>query len=384
MTQICIQCTDLRVMTTFFMEIKKNVLLRRKHGQLQDKNVESTHCRTREDMLLFLDSVIPSLIDIISIEKCFKRVSYAVKRYDETKSNFLLPPEKLVIDIMHCLNRTVEKIVTMLLLHGVRKRGSTKRDVATFIKEVENVVNTQEFWEGHRNIERSKWEVPKPNPKSNEYFGVIKFSFKTAKQFFAMIEKLLPTCIPPNHDSRHMWDRSLATFKAIMTKLQQKQSFTDEEIDALQESIDLFGDDWVMLNGEEGVGNYLHYLLSGHVCFFLRKYRNLYHVCQQGWECFSWRMKAFYFRRTQRGGHGSGGSMLIPIYKCLSRRIAWAIKEIWQPLFEPDCAKQVTSMNSIYEDIATFIDHEDRVSIPEIKRKMNISEDDEITVNVEE
>ncbi len=44
-------------------------------------------------------------------------------------------------------------------------------------------------------------------------------------------------------------------------------------------------------------------------------------------------LKNFYFRRTQRGGHGSNGRSLYPIYRFLSRRLAW-ISGLGEKLFQ--------------------------------------------------
>ena len=42
--------------------------------------------------------------------------------------------------------------------------------------------------------------------------------------------------------------------------------------------------EWLKLAGEEGVMNYIHMIGSGHIHFYLTRYRNLYKFSQQGWE----------------------------------------------------------------------------------------------------
>ena len=56
--------------------------------------------------------------------------------------------------------------------------------------------------------------------------------------------------------------------------------------------------------GLEGMTNYIHLLGSGHISYYLKKYRNLYRYSNQSWERLNKRVKRFYLQRTQRGGHG--------------------------------------------------------------------------------
>ena len=61
------------------------------------------------------------------------------------------------------------------------------------------------------------------------------------------------------------------------------------------------------LIGLEGMANYIHLLGSGHISYYLTKYRSLYRYSNQSWERLNKRVKRFYLQRTQRGGHGKYG-----------------------------------------------------------------------------
>jgi len=57
-------------------------------------------------------------------------------------------------------------------------------------------------------------------------------------------------------------------------------------------------------------------------------YRNLYRYSQQGWEAMNDKIKTFYFRRTQRGGHANGPnaeqSHLDALGKYFQRSVLWS------------------------------------------------------------
>jgi hypothetical protein len=64
---------------------------------------------------------------------------------------------------------------------------------------------------------------------------------------------------------------------------------------------------------------------SGHMTFYLRKWRNRYMYSQQGWKPSNSQLKNIYFKRTQREGHKGDGksrnSKLALIAKGMQRRL---------------------------------------------------------------
>ena len=81
---------------------------------------------------------------------------------------------------------------------------------------------------------------------------------------------------------------------------------------------------WVNLHQHEGVTNYIHVLGAGHVKEYMREWGSLNKFSQQGWESLNALIKAFFFRRTNRGGGNQNEkSKLVPIAKLLQRRLMW-------------------------------------------------------------
>jgi len=201
--------------------------------------------------------------------------------------------------------------------------------------------------------------------------------FQESKTIFDSVHLLYAICLSDQNILKDRWKDAIEKFRLIMKSLQRHEDFTDDEIKQLQLDIDEFAALWISLTGEDGIGNYFHYLISGHVTFFLYKYRNLYKLCQQGWESLNGRMKNFHFRRTQMGGKGSKGFIFSPIYRCFLRRIGWAIDSIWRPIFDPmNSSATATDNDKMYEEIAniaSIIENED----------MN-EDDEEVNVDIQE
>jgi hypothetical protein len=72
--------------------------------------------------------------------------------------------------------------------------------------------------------------------------------------------------------------------------------------------------------GAEGITNYVHDLISGHISDYLFHWRNLYIHSQQGWEALNFAVKKYWFQCTNRGG-GRGSKNCIA--RWLQRRMVW-------------------------------------------------------------
>ena len=66
------------------------------------------------------------------------------------------------------------------------------------------------------------------------------------------------------------------TFPPTIASLKQSYSFRDEDVVHLQINIDKWYHAWRNIAGLEGIINYIHLLVSGHITYCLIKYSNLY------------------------------------------------------------------------------------------------------------
>jgi hypothetical protein len=92
--------------------------------------------------------------------------------------------------------------------------------------------------------------------------------------------------------------------------VEKRDYFTDQNIHETELKIADWSCKWLKLTGREGVTNYTHSLTSGHIVFFMKEWRNLYRLSNQGWESQNASIIYFYNHRTQSGGSAgkSGGS----------------------------------------------------------------------------
>ena len=90
-----------------------------------------------------------------------------------------------------------------------------------------------------------------------------------------------------------------------------------------QHDADAFCSSYFAVTGRDGMTNYFHALRAGHFAFFLRKYKNLYRLSQQGWENVNSRLKSSYHHNTQKGGGVGGSSKLLPVLYTMGRELLW-------------------------------------------------------------
>lgn len=67
-------------------------------------------------------------------------------------------------------------------------------------------------------------------------------------------------------------------------------------------------------------------LSSSHVMRYMQEWKCLHRFSQQGWEALNALIKAYFFRRTNRGGlsnHSTKKTKLLGIARWLQRRIMW-------------------------------------------------------------
>jgi hypothetical protein len=105
--------------------------------------------------------------------------------------------------------------------------------------------------------------------------------------------------------------------------LQQKSDFTEDDIKRFQKKADEFFKSWIKLTGYDGVSNYIHMLGAAHVKYFLRKWKNLNRLSNQGWESYNALVAAYWYHRTTKGGAKDDGSKILSIARWLSRMIMW-------------------------------------------------------------
>jgi hypothetical protein len=109
----------------------------------------------------------------------------------------------------------------------------------------------------------------------------------------------------------------------------QHKDFSDNDIEDFQDLVDEWFYQYVHLVGLLGITNYIHLLGAGRLYFYLKKWGNLYHSQQQGWEMKNSVIASFISRQTRRGAAGGKDgpahtSRILPLLQGFRRSTAWA------------------------------------------------------------
>ena len=250
-----------------------------------------------------------------------------------TNSNSLVPTECLIPCILHLENRVSEKILKEFFLFSFQKLCSNRledsySEISLFINNVQEFVNKIILKKERNNgsVEYGTWTFPvEYNINFEDSFSGYKFTKtsltnKRARLFIDSFSGFLE-CLPIlTEDEKEMWVSLTTRYRVSMNILRQKEDYTDDTIIEFQKNIDVMYKLMIRISGLSFITNYIHLLGSGHITYFMYKYKNMYRYSNQGWESLNSLIKVFYFRRTNRG---STSSHIEPIVNFFLRKIGW-------------------------------------------------------------
>jgi hypothetical protein len=159
----------------------------------------------------------------------------------------------------------------------------------------------------------------------------VKLSNKNTRLFISKINLLIDTIFDRPEDSaqRDAWTEIVLHYSLAMEILRKKSDYTDADITAFQDHIDIFYEKYIKETGVEGITNYIHMLGSGHIKYYMETHRNLYKYSQQGWESLNAKYKQVFFYHTQRGGNFGESNAenerhyLLSVMKAFQRELLW-------------------------------------------------------------
>ena len=258
------------------------------------------------------------LYDGIQVKRCRS----ALILNEDALAVQILNPGILAICILHAKMRMAEKLVQQLILAGLRKNPSGK-EFEIFCKKVEITVNNDILGRAACNAEVGQWRVPLSKTDAKQ-LGDIKLSGASSVKFMAGLSRLVETCTADySTEYTAKWISACNLFQKVIEALESKQEFCQQTIDNFQLAADEFCDEYCALTGRDGMTNYFHILRSGHFSYFLKKYKNLYLLSQQGWENVNSRFKRSFHHNTPKGGGSGGSSKLGPVMYTMARAMLW-------------------------------------------------------------
>jgi hypothetical protein len=230
--------------------------------------------------------------------------------------------------IMHLEKCSGEKILTMLLAIGAEmfQKWRVGASLKMYLEHVEPIVRTAILgtpWHP------KQWKVPMK--EDGDEIGKVSLSNSTTCAFMSGVAPLIDFIFQHEEDIelKNEWHGLINAYNPANELQRKPTTFTDDEIEEFQMLIDDFYRRWIKLVGCEGITNYIHMLGSGHIAYYLEKHHNLYKFSQQNWESLNEKMKATYFRNTQRGGNygkntrETEASYLLSVLKVFQRELLW-------------------------------------------------------------
>jgi hypothetical protein len=225
--------------------------------------------------------------------------------------------QKAIPCILHMENRISDTMITHLLRHGIKLREEDRRVMEELMYAVELIFKEQLF--GLPGA-ASNWKFPL---NSDGTMGEVKLSNWRARRVVDKIEALVDCCLP--NQEKNIWNKVFNVNREVVKAMQQKQDFSDDDINEFQSKVDNFFRKWVNLVGYDGITNYVHMLGAGHVRYFLKKWRNLNRFSNQGWEAYNQMVASFWHHRTTKGGSKTNCSKIEPIARwlCCQHSAVW-------------------------------------------------------------
>lgn len=255
---------------------------------------------------------------------------------------------------LHLENRVGLKIITRLLRIGVAnaKDGKlTTCDATTenkrtrqYIELVEDILCNSVLGAPERPV---SYQLPFDD--TNKTIGTITLDNMKTRVVIANLFLLVQVSIP-EVVAQEQWKTCIGHYNDAIEILGEKEDLSDDVINEFQWSIDQWYYYWFRINGgREGITNYIHQLVTGHIADYLFKWRNLYVHSQQGWENLNLQAKLFYFRRTTRGGGRGSKNRAEPLARWLLRRLVWMSGVSWEEIVAGAKAAAAASMATIEE-----------------------------------
>jgi len=270
-----------------------------------------------------------ALKECVFIERRLELLNQLKEWHEQGVQEIPLIPfiELLIPCILHLENRVGEKILTMILRHGLDLCGDS---CTAYLERMQSLFQTSilgtEQSPAHWKLRYSKDATGTITIESIQERNSMVRDMMNAVDI--VIQAAIPECHP---DLRDQLLLACSKYQDAIRLLTVHRILDDEEQELFQDLIDDFFEVWVSLFGRAGVTNYLHLLGSGHVYHFIKKYKCLYIYSQQGWEALNSVCTGFILQNSARGGYGSGEgrgkSYIYPLVRYLMRDLLWKTKE---------------------------------------------------------
>jgi hypothetical protein len=222
-------------------------------------------------------------------------------------------------------------------------RADNRNSLSTakkYVDKVEKVIQMQILGKPHR---PHSYSIPFDQKKKI----ILDFNLNNGpcRKIMQKFDLLVVTCLVDDDDNnniddgdndnglsmeeeRQLWNTAIFHYKEGQELMLSKSNLSDDDILLMQSHFDMFSQIMIYQPNFEldFVTNYTHMISSSHVSEYAMRVRCLYRHSQQGFEGVVGQLKKFVFRRTNRGGRGTG-NRLVALTHHRSRLFAYMLNE---------------------------------------------------------
>lgn len=251
--------------------------------------------------------------------------------------------ELLIPCILHLENQVGEKLITMILRKGLNLfQGPATEYIKLLQDTIQRNVLGSENSPSHWRLNYTR------SPDGAIEISPIQEHNSTIRCMMDSIDVIIERAFPEDeNNTRHQLVVACSKYKEAIKFLTQHCILSNEEQLKFQDLIDDFIYIWIDLYSTEGMTNYLHLLASGHILYFLQKYKCLYIYSQQGWEHLNSTCTGYILHNSARGGKGSGEnkgkSYIYPLIRYLIRDLLWKTGEADRFFIQWEAEKKIGS-----------------------------------------
>jgi hypothetical protein len=241
--------------------------------------------------------------DALAVIHHFKRVMYIVEYGDKyLDGDTLSRVENCIPCLLHCKKRVIDKVVKMFLLKAQEQSAKdSKKAGFDRVLELEQIINTHSMGKPGN---PGRYSIPADEKEGN--ILDINMDGNTSLRLLSKFDKTRIDLLM-NEDEigcdnleRESWYQVFCHLQNMFETMSQHEDFTDEELAVLKVYFDDFSDLWITLCVLDGISNYIHLIITGHLMYYLRKWRNFYRYESQGWEHLN--SSIAYFTSTELKG----------------------------------------------------------------------------------
>ena len=316
----------------------------------QEINLCVTDLKTRDNLKgLPLAERCDSVRELAKMQQKFLDTQKSLDRNETARKGAALFVEDAIPCSLHAENRINEHLIYRLFCHAIHRYSSdspgdvTKRK--SLIDDITECMRTQVFGDPEKGYVYKQWTFPAADGKKVEKKALTDSKACTTVSGLARVAEIAfatkydqgggnsDAIRKTNLNLLASWKKLATTYTELVEMLRCHDDFSEPEIKAFHKCCNTFMDTWVngIVEGNDGITNYIHMIGAGHFTYYLRKYKNLYRYCQQGWEALNQKGKHYYFNNTNHGSsfgnstNATIGNHMQPVMAMYQRFTMWRL-----------------------------------------------------------